>query len=315
MKYVIVLVLLISPIFLFPVRAREITSDSFVIEYEPMKVFSTRSEFVPGQLKRRMPVEHYEHTSASVVPVKNEITQQEKIGIKIFIIPETMEGIAKQIKTTMNNVHTRYFSLLISVASRAEQFFGKGEVKSVTTVKPDKTSRHRPVQKPDFSSLPKLQTVNGLNSRFVGDPFDTSIPVKAKEVYIWDRLWNPAYNPQHYLQCTTYVAMIYNLNGISLHGRVAGDAREWIHFTNTFDVFENGKTFIMPQVMDIAVWAKDGANHVGVISAVDESSVTIINANAEETSYTYTLSVDEKGLVSLSSNTKWVPSHWMRIKP
>jgi sRNA-binding regulator protein Hfq len=187
-----------------------------------------------------------------------------------------------------------------------------GEVKGLS--KKTSTRLEEP-KKPDFTSLPLLQSVHGLNSRFAGDPYSSMIPEKAKEVYTWDRLWNPAYNPQHYLQCTTYVAMIYNLNGISLHGKVSGDAREWIHFTDTFSVFENGNTRTKPEVMDIVVWATNGSNHVGVISEVTDSSVTIINANAEQISYRYTLSVSDEGIVSLSGNTNWVPSHWMRIKP
>jgi surface antigen len=315
MKYVIVLVLFLVPILLYPVRAREVSTDAFIIEYEPMKVFSTRSQFVPGEIKRRMPVEHYEFTNTPVIPLKNETLQPKEVTIQPFVIPKIVTSMTKQLKTMLTTVHAKYISAISSVVLQAEKYFSKGEVKSATIEKPNNKKPSKPNQKPDFSSLPELQTVNGLNSRFTGDPYSNTIPEKAKEVYTWDRLWNPAYNPQHYLQCTTYVAMIYNLNGISLHGKVAGDAREWIQFTDTFEVFENGKTETKPEVMDIAVWAKDGANHVGVITAVNESSVTIINANAEETSYTYTLSVNDESLVSLSGNTNWVPSHWMRVKP
>lgn len=312
MKYVIIPILLILNLFLVPVGAREISSDTFIVEYEPMKIFSTHSKYIPQDAKRRVPADQSEPEHSPVLPAENNLQTYEKVQIKSFIIPEIMFYIATKGKKMLNTFYLTYLRTISSLTTRVSNLSGKEEVKGVTQKNSEKIT---PTKKQVFTAMPSLQAVKGLHSRFSGDPYSDEVQAKVKEVYTWDRLWNPAYNPQAYLQCTTYVAMIYNLNGISLHGKVAGDAREWIRFSETFDIFENGNTTMMPMVMDIAVWAENGDNHVGVISVVTDSTVTIMNSNAEQTSYTYTLEVNDEGIVSLSGTTTWVPSHWMRIKP
>lgn len=157
-------------------------------------------------------------------------------------------------------------------------------------------------------------------SNFAINPYDPTIPEAVREVYTWDQLWHPAYNPQHYLQCTAYVAMIYNLNGIRLRGKVRGNARDWINLTGAFAVHKSGVSRETPQVMDIAVWAEGGANHVGVVIDVADNMIRIANANAASPEFTFHYGRDESGAIHVTDSngndaaSAWVPSHWLRYK-
>lgn len=305
MKYLVIPMSILLYVLLFPIEARDVSSDTFILEYKPFTLTSTRTIYKQEVIKRRMPLEHtdlntHNHTDSAAIPVTTERTYPKNI------LPDLVSGIGEAVVCFVNSGKRNYVFFI----SRVATLFGKKTVKrdEVKGASVQEQIHEKKV------AVPKLEQVDGLLSQFKDDPYGLSIPEKFKEVYTWDRLWNPAYNPEKYLQCTAYVAMIYNLNGISLHGKVSGDAKEWIHFTDSFIVFENGKTTETPRVMDIMVWAKNGNNHVGVVSAVTESSVTIVNSNTPEASYTYQLLVSDEGLVSLSGQTTWVPSHWMRLK-
>lgn len=305
MKYLVIPLCIFLYILLFPIEARDVSSDTFILEYKPLTFTSTRTKYKQEVIKRRMPLEHTElnthnHIDSVSIPLTTERTYPKNI------LPDLVFIIGKAVVSFVNSGKRNYVIFI----SRVATLFGKKTVKR-DEVNGALTKEYMHKKTVDF---PKLEQAHGLFSQFKDDPYGPSIPEKFKEVYTWDRLWNPAYNPQEYLQCTAYVAMIYNLNGISLHGKVSGDAKDWIHFTDSFTVFENGKTTETPRIMDIMVWAKNGNNHVGVVSTVTESTVTIVNSNSPEASYTYQLSVSDEGLVSLSGQTTWIPSHWMRLK-
>ncbi|MFW5703822.1 MAG: CHAP domain-containing protein [Patescibacteria group bacterium] len=151
------------------------------------------------------------------------------------------------------------------------------------------------------------------------DPFDTSIPQEVQEVYQWSTDWDPKLT-SNWLQCTTFVAMTYNLNGHNLKGKLVGDARDWIYLTDTFHVHESGASMTMPQPLDTLVWAENGANHVGIVTQVQGSTITVANANASSATYTFTIhkgrdgSLEIKNKQGKTSKDAWVPSHWLRLK-
>lgn len=304
MKYVIIPVLLF--ILILPVKAAELTPDGLIVGYDPTAQYKTSAKYIPEPVKRRMPLERYTTNTGAVtkqiIPVKTKSKDIE------LLLPDVLNWIRTGLKdmySSLEAFHSKSLSILTILFQTVEPK-PAAQKQRVRVIVPPKQSKK-------LAQLPTLAAVDGTLSRFIGDPYAKTIAQKIQDVYTWDRLWNPAYNPEHYLQCTTFVAMVYNLNGISLHGKVKGDAKEWIYLTDTFVVFENGQTSELPQVMDIVVWATNGGNHVGVVSEVTNNSVTIINANATQASYTYKLKVTD-GFVTLTGATDWVPSHWMRIK-
>ncbi|MCX7996415.1 MAG: CHAP domain-containing protein [Patescibacteria group bacterium] len=155
-------------------------------------------------------------------------------------------------------------------------------------------------------------------SRFASNPFGDDIPTAVKEVYTWDQLWHPAYNPQHYLQCTAYVAMVYNMNGISLKGKVYGDARTWIRFDDVFAVHASGSSTDPPRPLDVAVWAANDDNHVGVVIEATPDRITVANANATHPEYEFRITYDDEKKITITNDEgesaadAWVPSHWLR---
>ncbi len=165
-----------------------------------------------------------------------------------------------------------------------------------------------------------LAQESGLFSKFRGNPFSEAIPQKVREVYTWDKLWNPALFPSTYLQCTAFVAMVYNLNNISLHGRMNGDAREWIYNTDLFTVYRSGTAQSAPEVLDTVVWADQERNHVGIIVEKKGSKVRVLNANSDKTEYWYKYHRNLFGNYTMTdldgrtSDEAWVPSHWLRVR-
>lgn len=177
---------------------------------------------------------------------------------------------------------------------------------------------------PPLLSIPQTSQSTSYMSRFAVNPYHPDIPKEITEVYTWDPIWNPQYNPYNYIQCTTYVAMVYNINGISLKGKLKGNANEWIQLTDTFEVYESGKTTEFPAVLDTVVWADRGMNHVGIITHVQAKGndwlIQVANGNSTQELYTYIVVQKEDGTYVITSpdgdtsTNAWVPSHWLRVK-
>lgn len=153
------------------------------------------------------------------------------------------------------------------------------------------------------------------------DPFNQAVPQEVKEVYSWSPEWNPANRPYDFLQCTTFVAMTYNLNGIHLKGKLIGDARDWIYLTDTFDVHAANESRVIPQPMDTMVWTEKGANHVGIVTAVAaDRTFQVANGNSTQAVHTFKYHVNPNGTITITNSAgktakeAWVPSHWLRLK-
>lgn len=161
---------------------------------------------------------------------------------------------------------------------------------------------------------------NGYFSQF-SDPYD-NVPDQIQDIYDWDDLWNPISNPELYLQCTAFVLMVYALNGIRLRGKVKGDAKEWIHLTNTFDVYKNGSKGAKPSVLDTVVWAEKGNNHTGIVSYVDNSrnEFKVLNANSSQTEWWFKYKETKAGKIVITDfqgrtfKDGFVPSHILKLK-
>ena len=177
------------------------------------------------------------------------------------------------------------------------------------------------VQREQTNSLSTIQLPPFYSSLEAADPFHESIPDDVTEVYTWSPEWNPLNRPYDFLQCTTFVAMTYNLNGINLKGKLIGDARDWIHLTDTFDVHAANVSRTIPQPMDTMVWTENGANHVGIVTAVAaDRTFQVANGNSTQAVHTYKYHINPDGTVTItnvagkSAKEAWVPSHWLRLK-
>lgn len=174
--------------------------------------------------------------------------------------------------------------------------------------------------------IPELEknSSDGFYSKFAINPFSPTIPYDIKEVYTWDKSWNPIYNPDTYLQCTAFVMMLYALKGIRLKGRVKGDAKDWIYLTDTFNVYKSGTIKgIVPEVMDTVVWADNADNHAGLITKVNKnnSSFEVTNSNSTKEIHWYRYKLSKSGKMYFTdfqgrtSKNGFVPSHLLKLKP
>jgi surface antigen len=157
---------------------------------------------------------------------------------------------------------------------------------------------------------------NWYNKFKCKDPQNPTIPQKARDVYKWSNTWDPKFNPTNYVQCTTFVTMVYNMAGIQLP-KSLGDANNWINNTNIFDVYTSGKDSKSIQEGDIMAWDDGEAGHVGVVISIKESQIEIANANSNEKTHDYKWKMVNgkiKILDNDGSDSGWKPDHWMRLK-
>jgi hypothetical protein len=189
MKYLVIPMSILLYVLLFPIEARDVSSDTFILEYKPFTLTSTRTIYKQEVIKRRMPLEHtdlntHNHTDSAAIPVTTERTYPKNI------LPDLVSGIGEAVVCFVNSGKRNYVFFI----SRVATLFGKKTVKrdEVKGASVQEQIHEKKV------AVPKLEQVDGLLSQFKDDPYGLSIPEKFKEVYTWDRLWNPAYNPEKY---------------------------------------------------------------------------------------------------------------------
>ncbi len=314
------LIQLLITIFLFlyspPVHAQKLNVEEFISTYDPAKNYNPATEPVVDPIRginvleqgtgiqptTSLPSSYA--VSATLTPVLayyvipgqytyGNISLISKLG---YFATETLRKTvpAKKLQQLANIAHAYFCNLSQSCVQETVQ----------TIIKPAMV----------------LAREAGMFSKFNINPFSELIPEKVREVYTWDTLWNPGLFPNTFLQCTTFVAMVYNLNNISLQGRIQGDAREWIYNTDTFKVYRSGSATSSPEVLDTVVWADQGRNHVGIIVEKDGSKLRVLNANSDKTEYWYQYHRNIWGnytITDLEGRTSveaWVPSHWLRVK-
>ena len=197
-------------------------------------------------------------------------------------------------------------------------------------------------------------------NKFNKDPYDESIPDEIKNVYTWSdggfkpkegSIWsdcdtcyyNPKVHPEEYVECTAFVYMSFNMNGIKLPGGL-GNAEEWANKNNeiivdgkrlkegantltkdddipytvkdVFNVYTSGESKDPIEKGDIMVWDE---RHVGVVGEIytEDKSFVIANANSDQPTYIYYWREDNGTIKILDNNgneIKWRPKHWMRLK-
>ncbi len=151
------------------------------------------------------------------------------------------------------------------------------------------------------------------------DPHDSRIPKEAKEVYQWSYDWNPELTDA-WLQCTTYVAMVYEMNGFEMQGHLVGNAADWVGLKDTFMVWDLQDTLSEGSVqpLDTLVWTDSNWGHVGIVVEVANGIITVANANAPQSIYQFRQVKSSTGSISLiplenqGVQQRWQPSHLLR---
>lgn len=303
------------------VASQGISSEEFIGQYDPEKKYQSGSEYIDPPPVQRMP-QHLTDTGKKEIPYLQLLDRESGIqqpavsnsgglfhplheaGVHLLTLISftTLISLLQQVNTLVSAIRSRFKSVTSPVKDQ-----------SLTTK--DKT---RKVQ-----TIP-LKLAYGETSQYLSK-FDTKyplneIPEAIAEVLRWDQRWNPQLYPQDYLQCTTYVAIAYQLNGISLKGKIQGDARDWITLTDTFSVYRSGVSSSPPRELDTVVWAENDMNHVGIVTQVRNNLITVANGNSTTEFHEYKYRTNTNGTIEITSisgetaRTAWVPSHWLRPK-
>lgn len=301
--------------------AQGILPDEFIGQYDPDITYQSGSEYIDTLPVQRMPLhesipQRDTQTALEILPRDDVEEQQKSSRVNPLFSPLHTVGI--------DMLAVVSFSVLISLLQQINKAISSLRSRIRKSIHQSAGQAHSPPgTAQQIAKLPPALTYgeNSLYlSRFYADPASGTFPTEVQEVLSWDQRWNPELYPQDYLQCTTYVAITYHLNGITLKGRLRGDARNWIHLTDTFTVYRSGASSSPPQPMDTMVWAEGAMNHVGIVTQVRNHMITVANGNstAEYHSYRYRTAADGKiEITSVNGETAqsaWVPSHWLRPK-
>jgi hypothetical protein len=233
-----------------------------------------------------------------------------------------------------------YHEFINKVNSAVQGFFKKVLTSTITTIKNlslhiFKTPSKRPLpvqtfipfsQRPNLIIPPPLMPDATGNLNHFANPFSKDIPQKVKEVYNWSPNWNPL-NVPDYIQCVTYVAMIYNLNGINLKDQL-GNPKE-VPYNGNFQTFQDKKSIEPPQKGDIMIWVDGVDGHMAVITSLVEKytatqepihEITVTQANTVSNTYTFYYRVTADKRIEIfdrygrtnSSPDAWLPDYWLR---
>ncbi|MEI6533649.1 MAG: CHAP domain-containing protein, partial [Candidatus Roizmanbacteria bacterium] len=168
-------------------------------------------------------------------------------------------------------------------------------------------------------------------SRFVlEDPNDEIVPDAIQTIYKKSYNWNPDNYAQDYIECVTFVQMMYEVSGNPIPPLADGNPNGWSSATkkdkdgNTvkvFDTYTTGVSTELPKVGDAIIWPDSaGSGHVAVITNVvvdptdkTKGEITIAQANMTEVEKEYTYVVNEKTKVITIEKNGWTPTYWLRL--
>lgn len=316
-----ILLIIFSLLLPSTIVAHGIVPNEFIDQYDPDKSYQSGSEYIDTPPVQRMPLHDSDQDKLSQIPLE-EISRDNTAQQSRLLHTDTLFSSLQN--SQIDILALISISTLILVL---QQIRGMLSSLRAGLWKPKRQSTGRADSPSDqhlqIKTIP-LALAYGENSmylsRFSSDPSSKQFPNAVQEVLRWDQRWNPEKYPQDYLQCTTYVAITYQLNGISLKGKIQGDARDWIHLDSTFTVYQSGISTTPPQPLDTVVWANGTMNHVGIVTDVRTNRITVANGNSttEYHYYQYRTTADGKiEITSLNGETAqsaWVPSHWLRPK-
>lgn len=329
------IVLLCLLLFAKPILAGEpLDTDRFIRSYEPERSYSFEGQIEEAQPKQRIPPDTIQSFySATNIPAQRleVLSHLNNNPLEVFSILLPLGQILYDRRlelTLITFIGITSLQLLNIPATR--RFFERTTMRLSQLVAITLPSLHgMQIDANKLSEQIQLQKATNQtvlippyhSSLELQDPYSSEIPRKVTDVYSWSPEWNPANRPFDFLQCTTFVAMAYNLNGINLKGKLIGDARDWIYLTDTFDVHRSNESRVVPQPMDTMVWTENGANHVGIVTTVlPDRTFQVANGNSSQAIHTYKYYVNPNGSISITNvsgkNAKeaWVPSHWLRVK-
>lgn len=274
-------------------------------------VISSNSSTLLEQIKSlwQKTVEVVVNTIDAVFPFLNPKRAEEDKPKSNQIIIDSLAGAI----TPAYNIYKLY----INISTPKPK--AKPQVPQAPTPTVTETKQTIEVTQKFLDSLGKSD-INRFSKFVYENPYDDNIPEKAKEVYEFTNTWNPDYHPQNYLQCTAFVYMVYNMNGIKLPLGL-GNARDWDNTSNpvvskNFDVYTTGKDSEPIQEGDIMVWDDDPLGHVGIVKHIDNTDKVfeIVSANSTKVSDTFRFTIKDNGIINIESSKNWIPDHWMRLK-
>jgi surface antigen len=321
----IIIYLLIPPY----VAAQGIIPDEFIGQYDIDKTYQSASEYIDTPPVQRMPHPETNTHSKTIQPLQVLPRETFEQSPSDTIPTDTWGSLYGDLK--INLIALLSFTSLVTLLQQINSRISS--LRSLLTRLRTQSKEHSTGISDEPGSDTVVTLINTLPlslaygenstylSRFSTDPKSNVFPKEVMEVLSWDQRWNPAQYPQDYVQCTTYVAITYQLNGITLKGKIQGDARDWVHLTDTFTVHHSGTSAIPPQPLDTMVWAEGTMNHVGIVTEVRNNRITVANGNSTAEYHYYRYRTTATGKIEITSvngemaQSGWVPSHWLRPKP
>lgn len=317
-----------------------------VFPYHPGMKFQTVSEYTYQEPNQRILEDHKTEDVGSIMMIQpNQLFPDTSSTDYLLMSPEARDlfyDITRPLAVTWVVHHIRSFGVSLwneildagetlsysaypeAAITLAIHFVGLFGVLQPTTARKKQeeyrsltesiiTDHHNSDRASDPVLLPPFDPVNPGQI----DPMSDALPPEIPKVLLHSPDWNPLLTDT-WLQCTTYVTMIYELNGFALTGKLVGDAADWILLTDQFHVFQEGHTPVLPQVFDSVVWTDSVDGHVGIVTEVANGVITVANANAPQATYSFRVVISNTGMVSLvpvpgqGIQPDWIPQYWLR---